>query len=89
MYRNSCNYCTHLKCVVILSIIFNTVQKIVLTKNLCSKDVSGGNLLFKLSAFPLSTFSIIIISGGEKESYRGGESVSGNPPPGGVEDQDQ
>lgn len=42
----------------------------------------------KFQHFPLSTFSIII-SGGEKEGYRGGESVSGNSPPGGVEDQDQ
>lgn len=42
----------------------------------------------KFQHFPLSTFSIII-SGGEKEGYRGGESVSGNPPSGGVEDQDQ
>lgn len=42
----------------------------------------------KFQHFPLSTFSIIIL-GGEKEGYRGGESVSGNPPPGGVEDQDQ
>lgn len=48
----------------------------------------GDSPLQKFQLFPLSTFSIII-SGGEKEGYRGGEPVSGNPPSGGTQDQNQ
>lgn len=44
---------------------------------------------FSFSPYQLLSTFFLIISGGEKEGYRGGEPVSGNPPSGGAQDQNQ